>query len=202
MLKRRKPSRHVSSKRRAGRPLPVGLNEVWAMDFMSDQLFDGRRIRVFTLVDAYSRECLALHTSQSIQGYDVVRILESLKEQGRVPLTICVDNGSEFRSKILDQWSYLNKVQLDFSRPGKPTDNAMIESFNSRFRAECLNEHWFLSLGDARQIIESWRREYNEERPHSALGNRCPAEFAGHSTHAPVASLPVLECCEEPAGVP
>ena len=202
MLKRRKPSRHVSSKRRSARPLPVRINEVWAMDFMSDQLFDGRRIRVFTLVDAYSRECLALHASQSIQGYDVVSVLEGLKEQGRLPKTICVDNGSEFRSKILDQWSYLNKVQLDFSRPGKPTDNAMIESFNSRFRAECLNEHWFLSLGDARQIIESWRREYNEERPHSALGNRCPADFAGHSTHAPVASLPALECCEEPAGVP
>ncbi|MFC1614179.1 IS3 family transposase [Gemmatimonadota bacterium] len=202
MLKRRKPFRHVSSKRRVERTVANGVNRVWAMDFMSDQLFDGRRIRVFTLVDAYSRECLALHASQSIQGFDVVRVLDGLKKQGRLPQTICVDNGSEFRSKVLDQWSYLNKVKLDFSRPGKPTDNAMIESFNSRFRAECLNEHWFLSLADARGIIANWRREYNEERPHSSLGNRCPAEFAAHSSPASVASLPALESCEELAGVP
>jgi putative transposase len=202
MHKRRKPSRHVSSKRRVERPVATGINDVWAMDFMSDQLFDGRRIRVFTLVDTYSRECLALHASQSIQGFDVVGVLDGLKKQGRLPRTICVDNGSEFRSKVLDQWSYLNKVQLDFSRPGKPTDNAMIESFNSRFRVECLNEHWFLSLADARGIIENWRQEYNEERPHSALGNQCPAEFAAHSTPASVASLPTRECCEELAGVP
>jgi putative transposase len=203
MLKRRKSSRrHISSKRRVERPVATGVNEVWAMDFMSDQLYDGRRIRVFTLVDAYSRECLALHASGSIKGFDVAGVLEDLKEQGRLPKTICVDNGSEFRSKVLDQWSYLNKVQLDFSRPGKPTDNAMIESFNSRFRAECLNQHWFLSLGDARGIIDNWRQEYNYERPHSALGNQCPAEFAAHSTHASVASLPTLECCEELAGVP
>ena len=113
-----------------------------------------------------------------------------------------MDNGSEFRSKVLDQWSYLNKVQLDFSCPGKPTDNAMIESFNSRFKQECLNEHWFLSLADARGIIENWRRHYNEERPHNSLGNQCPADFAAHSTPAPVASLPMQEYCEKLAGVP
>jgi putative transposase len=202
MLKRSRPSRHVSRKRRSDRPAASGVNEVWAMDFMSDQLFDNRRIRVFTLVDTYSRECLALHASQSIQGYDVARELEALKERGRRPRIICVDNGSEFRSKVLDQWSYLNKVQLDFSRPGKPTDNAMIESFNSRFRAECLNEHWFLSLADARKIIENWRRHYNEERPHSSLGNQCPSDFAAHSTPAPVASLPMQEYCEKLASVP
>jgi putative transposase len=203
MLKRRKPSRrHISSKRRVERPVATGVNDVWAMDFMSDQLYDGRRIRVFTLVDAYSRECLALHASGSIKGFDVAGVLERLKEQGRLPGTICVDNGSEFRSKVLDQWSYLNKVELDFSRPGKPTDNAMIESFNSRFRTECLNEHWFLSLEDAREIIENWRCHYNEERPHSSLGNQSPSDFAAQRTPAPVASLPAQKYAEELAGIP
>jgi putative transposase len=201
MLKRRKPSRHVSSKRRMNRPEASGVNDIWAMDFMSDQLFDGRRIRIFTLVDTYSRECLALHAGQSIQSINVVNVLEDLKAQGRLPGTICVDNGSEFRSKLLDQWSYLNKVRLDFSRPGKPTDNAMIESFNSRFRAECLNEHWFLSLADAREIIEHRRHHYNEERPHSSLGNQSPSDFAAQSTPAAVASLPAQKYSEALAGI-
>ena len=107
-----------------------------------------------------------------------MEVLDRLMEQHRLPRTIRVDHGPEFTSKRLDQWAYLNGVELDFSRPGKPTDNAFIESFNGRFRQECLKENWFLSLEDAEEKVESWRRYYNGERPHSALGNLSPREFA------------------------
>jgi putative transposase len=180
-LKRTKPRRHVSSQRRTERPQATRLNEVWAMDFMADQLFDGRRFRILTLVDTHSRECLALEVGQSITGADVAGVLEGICTRRGAPKTICVDNGSEFKSKVMDQWSYSHGVRLDFSRPGKPTDNAMIEAFNSRFRQECLNEHWFLSLADARGIIERWRKEYNRWRPHSALGNLTPTAYARHA---------------------
>ena len=110
-------------------------------------------------------------------GRDVVAVLARLALTGRIPKTIAVDNGSEFVSKALDQWAYLNGVELDFSRPGKPTDNAIIESFNARVRAECLNENWFLSLEDARKKIEAWRQDYNSVRPHGALRNRTPEEY-------------------------
>jgi len=148
------------------------------MDFMSDQLFDGHRIRLLTLVDNHTRESLAIHVAQRIRGCEVVRVLErDVKEHGK-PQTIQVDNGPEFISKDVDLWAYWNHVKLDFSRPGKPSDNAYIESFNARFRLECLNEHWFLSLEDAREKIENWRQDYNENRPHSSLGNISPAEYA------------------------
>ena len=189
-LKRHKPKRHVSSKRRHDRPAPTGRNQVWAMDFVADQLFDGRRFRVLTVVDVYSRECLTLLVGQSIKGDDVVRAMNDLRRHRGAPQTICVDNGSEFRSRAMDHWAYSLGVELDFSRPGKPTDNAMIEAFNSRFRQECLNEHWFLGLADARKIIGVWRRDYNTNRPHSSLGNRTPAEFVRDSADAPVASPP------------
>ena len=114
----------------------------------------------------------------SIKGEAVVEVLHQLMRQHRLPQTIRVDNGPEFTSKRLDQWAYLNGVELDFSRPGKPTDNAFIEAFNGRFRQECLNENWFLSLSDAEEKVETWRRHYNGERPHSALGNLSPREFA------------------------
>ena len=130
------------------------------------------------LVDNHTRESLAIHVAQRIRGIDVVGVLEGVVKQHGLPQTIQVDNGPEFISKDLDFWAYWNKVKLDFSRPGKPTDNAFIESFNGSLRLECLNEHWFLSLEDAREKIESWRRDYNENRPHSSLGNVTPAEFA------------------------
>jgi putative transposase len=148
------------------------------MDFMSDELFNGRRIRLLTIVDNHTRESLAIYVGQRVRGCEVVEVLERIvKDQGR-PRTIRVDNGPEFISKDVDLWAYWNHVTLDFSRPGKPTDNAYIESFNGRFRQECLNEHWFLSLDDARDKVEAWRRDYNEERPHSALGNATPEEYA------------------------
>jgi putative transposase len=126
-------------------------------------------------VDNYSRKCLAIHPQQSIKGEDVVEIMEMLRQVHNIrPERIQVDNGSEFISKALDKWAYDNKVTLDFSRPGKPTDNPFIESFNGSFRDECLNVNWFLSLEDAKEKIEHWRREYNEFRPHSSLNNMTP----------------------------
>ncbi len=149
-------------------------DERWAMDFTSDELFDGRRIRIFTIVDHFSRESLAIVVDGSLGGRRVVEALALLALRGRTPRTIAMDNGPEFTSKALDQCAYFNGVELDFSRPGKPSDNAIIEAFNARLRAECLNENWFLSLADARDKIEDWRRYYNGERPHGALGNLAP----------------------------
>ena len=135
------------------------------------------RIRILTIVDHFSRESLAILVDGSLGGHRVVETLAWLAMQGRKPQTIAMDNGPEFTSKALDQWAYLNGVELDFSRPGKPTDNAMIEAFNARLRAECLNENWFLSLADASEKIEPWRRYYNAGRPHGALGNLAPKTF-------------------------
>ena len=155
-----------------------GVDESWSMDFMSGELFYGRRIRLLTIVDNFTREGLAIKVAASMEGAGVVEVLQRLMEQRRLPRTIRVDNGPEFTTKRLDQWAYLNGVDLDFSRPGKPTDNVFIEAFNGMFRQECLNENWFLSLEDAEEKVESWRRHYNGERPHSALGNLSPREFA------------------------
>ena len=178
MLRTKKPKRHVSCQKRMKRPVAEGMDESWSMDFMSDELFDGRRIRLLTIVDNFTRESLAIRVAASIRGQDVVDVLQRLKEQRRLPRTIRVDNGPEFTSKRLDQWAYLNGVELDFSRPGKPTDNAFTESFNGRFRQECVNENWFLSLEYAREKVEFWRNHYDGERPHSTLGNLSPKEFA------------------------
>lgn len=180
-MRKRPPRRRKACLKRELRLLAAEKNECWSMDFMSDELFDGRRVRLLTLVDNHTRESLAIHVAQRIRGSDVVQVLERIvKAQGR-PRTIQVDNGPEFISKDVDLWAYWNHVKLDFSRPGKPTDNAYIESFNGRLRQECLNEHWFLSLDDAREKVESWRRDYNEERPHSSLGNATPLEFAAQA---------------------
>jgi len=178
-LRAKRPRRHVSAARRLERTLAERANEVWAMDFVSDALFNGKRFRALTVVDAFTRECLAIRVDQNLRGDDVVAVLEQqLFLRGTAPGRIRVDNGPEFVSRVLDHWAYRHGVTLDFSRPGKPTDNAYIESFNGRFRDECLNTHWFLSLDDARAKIEAWRRDYNEGRPHTALGYRTPAEFA------------------------
>jgi putative transposase len=153
-LRTRTPRRRVSCRTRVGRPEPEQINDCWAMDFMADELFDGRRIRVLTIVDHFSRESLALEVGQWFRGQDVARVLTRIGSERGLPMTIRVDNGSEFTSKALDQWAYANGVALDFSRPGKPTDNALIESFNGRLRAECLNENWSLSLEDAEEKID------------------------------------------------
>jgi len=189
-LRKKPPRRRVACLKRRARPEVTRKNDTWSMDFMSDQLYDGRRIRLLTLVDSHTRESLALHVGRRVRSMDVVRVLERVGDVHGLPTSIRVDNGPEFISKDLDRWAYWNKVKLDFSRPGKPTDNAIIESFNARFRAECLNEHWFLSLEDAREKVEAWRRHYNEDRPHSSLGNRTPSEFARLEPRLPTSATP------------
>lgn len=181
-LRRKTPRRRVSAARRIARPLPNDSNESWSMDFVSDQLYNGQPIRVLAIVDNYSRESLALKVGKRLCGEDVAAVLNKLiGERGR-PKKLWCDNGSEFTSRVLDQWAYFNKVQLDYSRPGKPTDNAVVESFNGRFRQECLNENWFLSVADAQAKIELWRCDYNQVRPHSSLGNRTPKEYIAETS--------------------
>ena len=177
-LRFRRPRRHVTAARRERQPAAAAANELWSMDFVSDALFDGRRLRALTVVDAFTREALAIDVDQGIRGEQVVEAMARIAAVRGAPRTIRVDNGPEFISKALDRWAYENGVTLDFSRPGKPTDNAFVESFNGRLRDECLNTHWFLSLADARAKIEAWRRHYNESRPHTSLGWMTPKEFA------------------------
>jgi len=181
-MRPRKHRRHVTACRRMEREVAMEQNDGWSMDFMSDELFDERRIRLLTIVDNFSRESLAIEVDQRIGGQRVVEVLMQLGKERGLPKTIRVDNGPEFTSKRLDQWAYLNGVELDFSRPGKPMDNGLIEAFNGRLRQECLNESWFLSLEDAREKVEAWRMDYNRERPHGALGNMAPLEYASSVT--------------------
>ena len=158
-------------------PKPTTPNVCWSLDFMHDRLFDGRSIRLLTIVDHYSRVSPAIKVAKSLRGPDIVEVLFGLKARRGLPQVICVDNGSEFTGKLFDQWAYDNGVKLCFSRRGKPTDNAMIESFNARLRIECLNQSWFTSVEDARNQVEAWRQDYNTYRPHSALGQATPSAF-------------------------
>jgi len=177
-LRSKRPKRNRAGAHRMERVPASCLHECWSMDFVADQLFDGRKFRSLTIVDNYSRLCLGIYPDQGIKGEQVVKVLDRLKEESNaLPKKIRVDNGSEFISKVLDKWAYDNGVILDFSRPGKPTDNAYIESFNRSFRDECLNTNWFLSLDDARDKIERWRIEYNTFRPHSSLDGLTPQEL-------------------------
>ncbi|MGA2894983.1 MAG: IS3 family transposase, partial [Xanthobacteraceae bacterium] len=171
-LRNKTPKRRVKAKLRDDRRVATQPNETWAMDFVHDQLATGRKMRVLTIVDTFSRF--------SFRGTDVVEVLERVGREVGLPATIRVDQGTEFVSRDLDLWAYQRGVTLDFSRPGKPTDNAFIEAFNGRFRAECLNAHWFLSLADAREKLEDWRKYYNEERPHGAIGQKTPIMLLNH----------------------
>ena len=152
------------------------------MDFLQDALATGRKVRTLSIEDAYTREMLAIEVDTSLPALRVVRVLEKLRLERGLPVRIVIDHGTEFTSKALDQWAYENKVTLHFITPGRPMENGYIESFHGKFREECLNEHWFLTLDDARETIESWRIDYNQVRPHSALGYLTPEEFAtGHT---------------------
>jgi len=146
------------------------------MDFMHDALADGRLVRVLTLIDTYTRECLALIAQPRFTGEHVASVLQDLSATRPRPQRITVDNGTEFTSRALDAWAYWNHVQLDFSRPGKPIDNCLIEAFNGSVRRESLSQHWFASIAEAQQILEVWKAEYNTERPHRSLANRSPTE--------------------------
>jgi putative transposase len=174
---RRKKRCHVAVEREP-LALPSRPNEIWSMDFISDALANGRRIKLLTIVDDFTRESVDLVAEHGISGQYVVRVLERAAQFRGLPLAIRTDQGPEFTSKALDQWAYQNGVQLKLIDAGKPTQNAYIESFNGRFRDECLNDHWFTSLAEARIRISACRRDYNELRPHSALNYQTPAEFA------------------------
>ncbi len=185
---RHKPRRHRSGVTRPELTRANYTNESWSMDFMSDQRFDGRRFWLLTIVDDFTRESLVIEVASDLCGDDVARVLDRIKlTRGAFPSKVRVDNGSEFTSKRLDQWAYLNGVRLDFSRPGTSTDNELIEDFKGRLRTECLNENWFMSLSDAKQKVDAWKMHYNEDRPHSALGNLAPEEFAASSGQASLA---------------
>jgi len=174
----RKRGRKRSSILRIPLPMPTGPNEQWAMDFVSDRLYSGRRLRVLTVIDKYTRENLALEADSSLSGERVSRVLNRLGEERGFPSSITIDNGPEFTSKAMFVWSMDKNVELDYIRPGKPIENGFIESFNGRLRDECLNVNEFSTLPEAREILEAWRLEYNECRPHSSLGNLTPSEFA------------------------
>jgi putative transposase len=185
-LRNKTPKRRVKAKLRDDRRPATRANETWAMDFVHDQLATGRKLRVLTIVDTFSRFSPAVEARFNFRGADVVDVLEQIGQTHGLPQSIRVDQGTEFVSRDLDLWAYQRGVTLDFSRPGKPTDNAFIESFNGKFRAECLNTHWFMSLDDARKKCQDWYRDYNEERPHSAIGNKTPSELIKRSgAHGP-----------------
>ncbi len=174
---RRKKRKRLTRERTPMLP-PSKLNERWSMDFVHDRFGRGRKFRTFNLVDEFSRECPAIEVDTSISAARVIRVLDRVAEERGLPDEILIDNGTEFTSKALEAWAHRRGVKLRFSRPGKPNDNPYIESFNGKFRDECLNEHWFTSLDDARTTIEQWRRDYNQVRPHSSLDNMTPEEFA------------------------
>ena len=180
-LRSKLPKRRKMRVTRRERFTPRRPNDAWCMDFVSDQLTNGQRFRALTIVDVFSREALAIQVGQSLRGEHVVDVCNQLVAQRRTPKRVFVDNGSEFSGRLLDLWAYHHGVQIDFSRPGKPTDNCFIETFNGSLRDECLNVNWFESLEDAKEKIEGWRRDYNESRPHQALNEQTPAEFAAWS---------------------
>jgi putative transposase len=163
---------------RPGRPEIAGTNRCWAMDFMSDALFDGRPFRLLTVVGCHTRKSLAIVPRTNFRAFQVVYVLDRLAKERGKPKTFRRDSGPEFAGRMLDQWAYLNGIEIEFPRPGKPTDNAFCYAFNGRVRAECLNASWFLSMADAVDRLEEWRRHYNNDRPHTSLGDLTPNEFA------------------------
>jgi putative transposase len=173
-LRNKSPRRRVKAKLRDDRTPATGTHDVWAMDFVHDQLAAGGKIRILTVLDTYSRFAHAIDARTQYRAENVVATLQAVCSKVGYPKSIRVDQGTEFVSRDLDLWAYAHSVVLDFSRPGKPTDNAFVEAFNGRLRAECLNVHWFMTLADAREKLEYWRRDYNEVRPHGAIGNKVP----------------------------
>lgn len=176
---KKRKRRHVSSSARAvhERLSATKPNESWAMDFVSEQLQCGHRIRILAIIDTYSRECLCLHVGNSLGAVEVVECLNRIAYKKGFPKRVYCDNGSEFAGRLVDLWAYQNNVKLVFSRPGKPTDNAFVESFNGSLRDECLNCHWFSSLNDAKLKLQAWAKDYNESRPHKALNYQSPMEY-------------------------
>ena len=177
-LRSKRPRRRKMVVGRREKYIPRRPNQAWSMDFVADQLVNGTRFRALTIVDVFTRESLAIAVGQRLRGEDVVAICNRIVAQRGAPVRIFVDNGSEFSGKTFDLWAYHQKATIDFSRPGKPTDNCFIETFNGSMRDECLNVHWFETIDEAKEKIEAWRVEYNESRPHQALKEMTPAAFA------------------------
>jgi putative transposase len=178
LMLRKKRRRKGAAGARVVMPFPQRTNERWSMDFVTDSIVTGQRFRALAIVDDYSRECPAIEVDTSLGGRRVVGVLEKLAEIRGLPEVITIDNGPEFAGRVMDEWAYRKGVKLSFIRPGKPMENAYIESFNGRFRDECLNTNWFISLKHASEVIEDWRKDYNEVRPHSALKGATPKEYA------------------------
>jgi putative transposase len=157
--------------------LPGDPNEVWSMDFVMDRLEDGRKLKALTIVDDFTKESVDIALDHGMGGRYMVRVLVDIVRFRGEPRAIRTDQGPEFTSQALDQWAYRNGVTLKLIQPGKPAQNGYIESFNGKFRDECLNEHWFSTLAEAMAIVTAWRRDYNENRPHSSIGYLTPAEY-------------------------
>jgi putative transposase len=178
LIVRTKKRKERAQRQRVAQGSALRPNQKWSMDFVAQRLPDGRWIRVLTVVDQYTRECVTLLADNTLSGEKVAVALDKALLQRDAPESITVDNGTEFTSKALDLWAYRNGVHLDFIRPGRPVENGYIESFNGKLRDECLNVEVFFNLADARKKLCLWRRDYNHQRPHSALDDRTPAEFA------------------------
>ncbi len=178
---RRRRRKRLAARVRVVRPPAVRANQRWQMDFMLDQLADGRRFRTLNVMDSFTREGLAIEVDTSLPGTRVVRVLDIIAVERGYPEEIVIDNGPEFISNALDRWAFAHGVKLQFIRPGRPMENGHCESFNGRFRDECLNENWFLDLEDARTRIAAWLVDYNHVRPHSALDNLTPIEIASRA---------------------
>lgn len=179
LIVRTKQRRKVARRQRVPTSGATCANQCWSMDFVSDKFADGRSFRILTVIDQFTRECVALEADRAMTGKKVSEVLERARqERGSLPESITVDNGSEFSGRALEAWAMANSVQLCFIRPGRPVENGFIESFNGRLRDECLNVEWFSSLEDARQKLAKFREHYNHLRPHSSLGDRAPAVFA------------------------
>lgn len=182
---RRRKRKRFRAEARVPLALPKTANEVWTMDYTHDELASGRKFRTLNLMDGYTREALAIEVDTSLPGLRVVRVLERLRERRGTPAAMQVDNGTEFTSRVVDQWAYQHGVALHFIERGKPTQNAFIESFNGKFRDECLNQNWFVDLREAQDRIEAWRVDYNTVRPHSSLRYLTPEEFAAAAAERP-----------------
>jgi putative transposase len=172
---------------REARCQPKQPNEAWSLDFIHDELSNGKKFRALTVVDIFTREGLAIEVGHRLRGENVVEVLNGLVRRRGAPKYLFADNGAEFTGQLVDLWAYHHGTRIDFSRPGKPTDNAFIETFNGSLRDECLNVHWFETLAEAQRLIEAWRVDYNESRPHMALGNKTPAEYLLQASPSPVA---------------
>jgi putative transposase len=199
---RRRVRKRLKAAARTPLLLPTEANQVWTMDFTQDNLASGRKFRTLNLMDGFTREAPRIEVDTSLPGLRVVRVLEEVARERGYPQAIQVDNGPEFISRVVDQWAFEHGVELHFIEPGKPTQNAHIESFNGKFRDECLNENWFLSLHEARVKIEAWRRDYNQARPHSALGYQTPEEFAAQAARGASPPTPLAFTIQELISTP